>query len=125
MRVLSVLALLLFAGNTLLPVIHKLAVQHSVCAAHGGWIHVEEAAGQAHQSSRGSGYLPAQGDHQHGHCEACVSSRQDPSYRLNALSTVLPVPLAPLVQRSLVGVESPSENERYRVAPKQGPPAFS
>ncbi len=123
-RLLAVLILLLFAGDTLLPVLHRLAVQHRVCVTHGEWIHVDAPTRQTAEQQRGVGYLPGSGDHHHEHCEACTGTRHEPGLTLGSFAAVPQLTFPALVRRWSTGWANPGQQQLYRVAPKQGPPAF-
>jgi hypothetical protein len=124
-RAFALLSLLLFSGQALLPIVHKVLVNHRVCAQHGEWVHVHPAVSTLHEAGRSGSYLLGEADHQHGHCDACVGTHEKPSLAARQVTTA-PVLLRPAGVDVLSGGEfSISGIHRYRIAPKQGPPGRS
>lgn len=126
LRALAILALLVFAGQLVLPVAHQALVRHQLCAEHGEWVDVHDAVPSVQtpmKRARTHGYLPGAVEHEHSHCGACVGTHHQPV--IAGIETS--ARLAPLgqarVERLSLGVFSLNGVGRYHVAPKQGPPS--
>ena len=122
LRALTLLCLLVFSGQTLLPVVHKVLVRHRVCAVHGVWEHVDEGAPAQHALSGSLGYAPGESPHEHEPCDACANASHQPALVTARPASERLVMAQATVETLAAGVFVQNGVGRYRVAPKQGPP---
>jgi hypothetical protein len=134
-RLVALAVTLLFVAAQALGLAHLAHVRHAPCVEHGGMRHLEDAHGETRAPSvdaapaLGGGPLAGasdaeEADHGHEDCSTCAREREP---GLPGLSLTVPRPafaLLPGLDARPTGRTDVDGSQRWRLAPKQGPPTL-